>query len=166
MIKSIFNFLAIIAVCLLFASCGDDSDGVPSISDIQGNFEGEWFLVKHICSDSEDGTETEVWDDNNMYEYGTEGSNPRKLSVEKYDDGFEIDEYYYSGYRWNLVESDWYELDSNIIERWDEPGDGEGCVYIEKLTETELVIVEEDSYYEDGINYWHKDTYTYVRIVD
>lgn len=152
-----------------FTACSDDDeDGAPSVSDINANLEGEWFLVKSVCSGSEDGTETEVWDAEDMTSKSTEGRSPIKMIIEKVDDGcfnFETQSYY-SG-RWSN-DSYWYdfsyetiELNSNIIMSAS-AGDAQASYYIAKLTDKELVIVYwEENGYDDT---WHKDTETFVRI--
>lgn len=165
--------LLMATMALGFTACSDDEDDAPSIEDINANLEGEWFLVKSVCSDSEDGTETEVWDAEDMTSKSTEGSSPIKMVISKVDDGvFSFTtKSYYSG-RWSNTY--WYdfsyetiELENNFIMSWDDEGgsDGEsgeqGGYYIEKLTENELVIVMYENDY-DGT--WHKDTDTFVRI--
>ncbi len=154
-----------------FASCSSDDDG-PGSGSIKENLEGEWFLVsvKEVCSD--DGTTYITWDYDDQTAYGVcsdrcNDHEPEKLYIECVGKNtYEVTWSYYYG-RWNLDESEIFEIEGNIISEYTEEYAGNVFyekVYIKSISANELVIVEEDKeVYEDGIIHNDVETYTYRR---
>lgn len=169
--------LLMATMALGFTACSDDDEDAPSIEDINGKLEGDWFLVKvsgWVEEDGEKYSETVTWDYENRGEVSSEGGyNPCWLYVRATgeENTFRFSSnnsrYYYC--EWN----NWIEdiqdenpicLENNVIDDWinesSDDVDGYGCYKITKLNDSELVIVAEETDYD----YACSVTYTYKRV--
>lgn len=175
------KFLSIAMMLVLgFSSCSEDG---PSMGDIQENLEGSWFCVYFEKSCSVEGKYSCSFDFNNQTEDGidTDGDNwdPMRLIIEATDDAdvFNItSRRYYSG-KWNYWGSGIFEImddvnyitiaeDGKTIYTIDDSEYYSGKVYIDKLKENELVIVEEYMISDEYEPCSNKNVYKFRRIVE
>lgn len=157
------------------SSCSEDG---PSMGDIQENLEGSWFCVYAEKSCSIEGKYSCSWDFDEQTRPGVDSDEDlwysMKLIIEATDDTerFHITSYHFNG-KWSLYDMfdcinrvDYISIaEDNKTIYSGEDYDYYATIYIEKLTNKELVIVEKLT--EKGEeSHIDKHVYKFRRIVE
>lgn len=170
--KIISMMLVLLAMNFSFTSCSsDDDEGAPDSGTISENIEGTWFLTEMNESCSDEGDYSVVWDYNNPTEYGKgtddyDNYNPELLVIEKVgNEMYKFTKLYYYKYAggWKTEAYDIFELNGNIIDegRYE---DELWNVYIDAISSSSMVIVDEEKEIEENGIHVDKTVSTYRKM--
>lgn len=148
----LFGIIMMLIMGMSFSSCKDDDDPESegtSTESINKNLEGEWFCVERTATEN-GKTYSETWDYNNQTQYGSNGTEPLRLIIDKIDDNiYTISDCYFDENDWDIDDTERYSLNGNILA--EDTYEDEYCIdsyklYISELSKNKLVIVNDFSY--------------------
>lgn len=138
---------------LLFTACGKDDDTDKSDAEKTAAIVGKWNFEKFVSKETPGETETFTARDGEWIEFKNDGTASQRVYNE------DEEEYETSDGLWRIKGGKLY-LEDELTDLEESIEDGDGVTII-KLTSSELVVKEEDSWTDEvlGVVKWESTTY-------